>query len=142
MRTIIKIIGVIALLLIGFDQSRSIYRLDDSHYITVWKRLGNKCIITLDKHYSIFKPSNYIETTNDNFVTIVIDKQRAKSDFALYTGQDKAVNIVGYQSIVIYNNDKYDEFKKQYYENNDHKINHLFFSIDIKEKLISKFSDD
>ncbi|RKO69136.1 hypothetical protein D7322_23155 [Sphingobacterium puteale] len=142
MRTIIKIIGVIALLLLVFDQSRSIYRLDDSHYITVWKRLGNKCFITLDKHYSIFKPSKYIETTNDNFVTIVIDKQHANSDFVLYSRQDKAVNIVGYQSKIIYNNDEYDEFKKQYYENNNHKIHHLYFSIDIKEKLISKFSED
>lgn len=142
MRTVIKIIGFIALLLLGFDQSRSIYRLDDSHYITVWKRLGNKCIITLDKHYSIFKPSNYIETTNDNLVTIVIDKQHANPDFALYSGQDKAVNIVGYQSIVIYKNDKYEEFKKLYYDNNSYKRYHLYFSIDIKEKLISKFSGD
>ena len=139
MRTIIKIIGVIALLLLVFDQSRSIYRLDDSHYITVWKRLGNKCIITLDKNYSIFKPSKYIETTNDNFVTIVIDKQHANSDFALYSGQNKAVNIIGYQGLTIYKND---EFKKQYYENNSHKKHHLYFSIDIKEKLISKFSED
>lgn len=142
MRTVIKIIGFIALLLLVFDQSRSIYRLDDSHYITVWKRLGNKCIITLDKHYSIFKPSKYIETTNDNLVTIVIDKQHPNPDFALYSGQDKAVNIVGYQSIVIYKNDKYDEFKKQYYDNNSYKRHHLYFSIDIKEKLISKFSGD
>lgn len=139
MRTIIKIIGVIALLLLVFDQSRSIYRLDDSHYITVWKRLGNKCIITLDKNYSIFKPSKYIETTNDNFVTIVIDKQHANSDFALYSGQNKAVNIIGYQGLTIYKND---EFKKKYYENNSHKKHHLYFSIDIKEKLISKFSED
>ncbi len=142
MKTIIKIIGVIALLLVGFDQSRSIYRLDDSHYITVWKRLGNKCIITLDKHYSIFKPSNYIETTNDNFVTVVIDKQHAKSDFALYSGQDKAVNIVGYQNIGIYKNENYDEFQKQYYDNNSYRRHHLYFSIDIKEKLSSKFSED
>lgn len=124
MRTVIKIIGFIALLLLGFDQSRSIYRLDDSHYITVWKRLGNKCIITLDKHYSIFKPSKYIETTNDNLVAIVIDKQHANPDFALYSGQDKAVNIVGYQSIVIYKNDKYEEFKKLYYDNNSYKRHH------------------
>ncbi len=53
MKTIIKIIGIIALLLLVFDQSRSIYRFDDSHYITIWKRLGNKFIITFDKHYSI-----------------------------------------------------------------------------------------
>lgn len=142
MKTIFKIIGFIALLLLVFDQSRSIYRLDDSHYITVWKRLGNKCIITLDKHYSIFKPSNYIETTNDNFVTIVIDKQHANPDFALYSGQDKAVDIVGYQNIGVYKNENYDEFQKQYYDNNSYKRHHLYFSIDIKEKLISKFSED
>jgi len=141
MRTIIKIIAVIALLLLAFDQSRSVYKFDDNHYITVWKRLDNNCIITLDKHFSIFKPSQYIETTNDNFITIVIDKQYGNSDFAVYSGQDKPVHIVGYKNIDFYKNNKYDDFKKQYYENDNHKKNYMYFSIDIKEKLISKFSE-
>jgi hypothetical protein len=78
MKTIIKVIVIIVLLLLAFDQSRTIYKIDDSHYITVWKRLGGKCIITFDKYYSIFKPSRYIETTTSNYLTIVINKESSK----------------------------------------------------------------
>lgn len=138
MKTIIKVIVIIVLLLLAFDQSRTIYKIDDSHYITVWKRLRGKCIITFDKYYSIFKPSRYIETTTSNYLTIVINKESSKSNFGVLSGYDLPVRFVGYKNVDFYQPDQNDDFKKRYYINGDHLEHYLYFSIDIKEQYMSK----
>lgn len=135
----LKIIGsillLIVVLLVWFDQSRSYVGLSEDKYVTVWKRLGNKCYIIPGKYYGIFKPSdNYIKTTNTGYVDIIFVSEKrllididahaeivqssGKSLLELYS-DNKAVN----DSLYTYFDGEYRKYKKG--------VDYL--SIDIKE---------
>ncbi|MBL7737358.1 MAG: hypothetical protein JNL51_18005 [Chitinophagaceae bacterium] len=70
LKMICAVLFFLAALLTWLDQSRSFYCLSENKCITVWKRLGDKCYVIPGKYYGVFKPTNYIKTTNTQYLTI------------------------------------------------------------------------
>lgn len=128
---------LITLILVVFDQSRSIYCLAESKCVTVWKRLGNKCYIIPGKYYGIFKPSdNFVFTTNTNAITIIaVDSTSV--DYAIYNdfGKEIELNFSNY-NVKYYPLNERDSFIDNYYINGHIKKGVKYMQIDIGENLI------
>lgn len=50
--------------------SREFIELPNGKKITVWKKIGNECIITDGKYYGLFEPNNFLKTSNINYLTL------------------------------------------------------------------------
>ncbi|RKF36389.1 hypothetical protein BCY89_27740 [Sphingobacterium siyangense] len=105
----------------------------DALPVNTYSYIGNK-LMSLSGGLT----GSYTYDANDNYLTIVINKESSKSNFAVLSGYDLPVKFVGYKNVDFYQPDQNDDFKKRYYINGDHLQHYLYFSIDIKEQYMSK----
>ncbi|WP_436834492.1 hypothetical protein [Parapedobacter sp. DT-150] len=126
----------ILLIFAGTDQFRSFYCLSENQYLTVWKRLGGKCYIIPGKYFGIFKPSMYIETTNDNGLTIV-DVSSSEYRYVISNDYGKNVKInLQDQKVKYFDYTEKTIFINEYYTNGRVKDELKYMQIDIKENLV------
>jgi len=102
-KLLLKTGGIITLLfvvlLIWLDQSRTFYGLSEDIWITVWKRLGNKCYVIPGKYYSVLNPSdNYIKTSNRQSLTLFYSNKLSKTVLIRNEGESTG-RIGGYKVI-------------------------------------------
>jgi hypothetical protein len=140
MKTLLKIFGVFAFLivmiLVWYDQSRSFYCISENQFVTIWKRLGNKCLIIPDKYYGINLPQYYIKTTNDNALTIIFDYPLSHNiTISNDYGKNTQINL-GDKKFLYFNYDKRDVFLKEFYFNNQIRSSLKYIQMDIKEDLV------
>jgi hypothetical protein len=63
LKVFITLVGIIGLLFVWNEQSRSFFKATNGEYVTMWKRWGGTCYLIPGKYYGITKPTdNYIET--------------------------------------------------------------------------------
>jgi len=108
MKLWVKILVILILIVSVFvwlDQSRHFYCLSDKQCFTVWKRLGNKCYIIPGKYFGIFRPSHYIETTNNIYVDVI---RRGDTSLLVNTGKNIEIldQSIHTQLIDWYGNDR------------------------------------
>jgi sugar-specific transcriptional regulator TrmB len=91
----IAIIILMFLLFIWYAEKRSIYKVAEDKYITIWKTLNNVCYITPYKYYGIFWPSdNYIKTTNDNYLVLFLSNNMPKTVIVWENKQDEPIEYI------------------------------------------------
>lgn len=134
MRFLIIFLLIISGLLLCLDQSRSFYQISNGKYITVWKRLGGKCYITLDKYYGITKPKNYIKTTNDNIIIILFDT--LSTNYVIYNSYGKSLIINSSEKIDYYNRDERNDFFNRYYKGDTLLNQYKYLVVFIKESYV------
>jgi len=96
------------------------YNSDKTKCVTIWKRLGGKCIVIPRKYIGLFKPDEeYLETTNHNSLTIIWEKGD-KYDLIIFNNYGLKVNLNFRNTKVKYyrSNDR-EKFNEAYYIN-DH----------------------
>lgn len=125
------------LLIISFFwiQNRSFHNIKNKQFITVWKTLENKSYLIINEHryYGITKPSNnYIETTNDNLIIIILDP--INNYYYLLNGADKYI-VTNLNNIKIYNYNDDKLFYDTFFINNHIKRGYTLIQIDLKENL-------
>ncbi|UIR55921.1 hypothetical protein LZQ00_16870 [Sphingobacterium sp. SRCM116780] len=125
---------VVVSCLLGYDQTRSFYEISEGNYITVWKRLGGKCYIVFDKYYGIIKPSDWVETTNSNAITI-IKSLSTEFDYALSNDHGESVSINSTRKIDYYEYESRSRFVNKYYKDGKIPSSCGYLQIDIKENL-------
>lgn len=115
-RKFLLIIAVLILCLRLYDQGRTTYCLDGTKCITVWKRIGGKCYIILEKYDGLTAPrNNFVETSNKDDIDII---WLNNNHIYIYSKFDAEFNFKNSKSVTIHN---YRIDKK----NNDRKF--LFF---------------
>ena len=134
MRFLIIFLLIISGLLLCFDQSRSFYQISNGKYITVWKRLGDKCYITLDKYYGVTKPKNYIKTTNDNIIVILFDT--LSTNYVVYNSYGKSLIINSLEKIDYYNSNESNKFFKRYFKEGTLLNQYKYLVVYIKEGYV------
>jgi hypothetical protein len=61
----------IVVTVIWYGESRKFFCLDNGNCVTIWKTYNNVCYIIPGRYYGIIRPSdNFIETSNNNFLTL------------------------------------------------------------------------
>lgn len=108
--------------------------------ITVWKQFGGQCFIINEEYMGVFSPQdNYVKTSNNNSITIIIDPT-SKYDMIIVNnyGQDVAINSSN-KRIDYYPFNHRSEVYHKYFKNDKFigaPIEYL--SIDIKENFVTK----
>jgi hypothetical protein len=75
-RLLLYLAIIVILSVIWYGESRKFFCLDQGKCVTVWKTFNNVCYIIPGKYYGVLKPSdNFIQSSNNNFVTIYFTSQ-------------------------------------------------------------------
>lgn len=94
LKVLVVFIGIVGVLFVWYDQSRSFFKATNGEYITMWKRWGGTCYLIPGKYYGITKPNDdYIETKNKNEYVVFLWGNNKANDL-LYFGNasDKIIN--------------------------------------------------
>ena len=131
------------------DGIKNTYCLSDDKCVTVWKRENGEAYIIFGKHKGQKTPSdNYIQTTNDNAITMIYEGDK-EYDYVIFNNYGKAMDInMENSKVKYYHYEKSEEFRNKYYgakSTNPQYKNHgarfikpqyKYFTIDIKENLV------
>jgi hypothetical protein len=124
--------------------SREFIDLPNGKKITVWKKIGNKCIITDGRYYGLFEPNNFLKTSNINYLTLFYS-DKLKNKILVY-GDDCEVFNNDKESLhfVLYNKEK---FRKYIYNENSIKFSDvkdgvILYNIDISSLSLTNKSGE
>ena len=99
------------LLLGWFAYKRHFYYFGETgKYVTVWKRIGGRCLIIPGKYYGITKPNDYIEIGNVDNITLYWSSELPNSFIARDEGYK--FNINSNNNVFI----KYDDNKEHFHQ--------------------------
>lgn len=113
------------------------YNKDRTECITIWKRLGGKCLIIPGKYIGLWKPNEeYLETTNKNSLTLIW-KKRIKEQLVICNNYGGPVYLnFKFFKVRYYHYKQRDNFINTYYLNNNIKPGYEYLSIDILENYV------
>lgn len=113
------------------------YNKDRTECITIWKRIGGKCLVIPGKYFGLWKPNEeYLETTNKNSLTLIWTK-KITDQLIIYNNYGGPVHL-NFKSFKV----KYYEYKQRntfinnYYLNNNVKPGYEYLTIDILENFV------
>lgn len=146
-KNILKIVGILILgmfIFLSYDMFthngvKSYYCLSEDEYITVWHNpKGNGDVyIIFGKYESNNSPhQNYIKTSYNNAITIIID-DTSEYEYVISNDYGKEIIINELENNVkLFDYYEYNFFVEKYYENNIIKENVKYIKIDFKEDLV------
>ncbi|MBB5647912.1 hypothetical protein [Pedobacter cryoconitis] len=121
-----------------FVEKRSFYyNKDKTECITIWKRLGGKCLVIPGKYIGLWKPSGeYLETTNKNSLTFVW-KRKMTDQLVICNNYGAPVDL-SFKSYKVkyYDYKQREDFINTYYINHNIKVGYEYLSIDILENYV------
>lgn len=138
LKVFITLVGIIGLLFVWNEQSRSFFKATNGEYVTMWKRWGGTCYLIPGKYYGITKPTdNYIETKNTASGDFIWNNENSKyvlfsggKDCKIINNDSTKIKIINYLDNKQKNDSLYTE-KYGYY--NVYKKGVIRLSIDILE---------
>lgn len=146
-KKILKIIGILILGMLmflsydmfTFNGVKSYYCLSENEYVTVWYNPnGNGDVYIILGKYEInnIPHQNYIKTSYDNAITIIID-DTSEYEYIISNdyGKELVINNLEH-NVKFFDYYEYTVFLENYYENNSIKKNLSYMKIDFKENLV------